>query len=166
MYKQAIRALFLFVSFLVVSCEFFDIRDVSSDNLDTLRSDQQQVMDVNAYDNQLSSVRRYLGKRPSDVKLWNIEPLKSELHLILGKDYNSFVELMQNAVPLKEEKLIYTIGSHPNLSRIGFGYLIIDPDKNLLRVGMVKPGNHKTFGAKLNEVATPDEIERKCNSIL
>jgi hypothetical protein len=69
-------------------------------------------------------------------------------------------------MPLKEENVIYSVGSHPDRSLIGFGYIIIDPDKNILRAGMVKPGNHKTFGAKVSDLETPEAIEQKCKSIL
>ena len=166
MNKSALQAVFLFVCFIFSSCEMFTIRDVSSENLDTLKSDQLIIEDIPDQEQQLSSVRKYLGKRPSEVKLWTSEPLKSTLQHVLGNEYNAFVELMQNAAPLKEEKLIYSIGSHPNRSRIGFGYIIIDADKNLLRVGMVKPGKHRVFGAKASEMETPAEIEKKCKTIL
>ncbi|MFH1118583.1 MAG: hypothetical protein V1775_02085 [Bacteroidota bacterium] len=163
---RVLQATFLLSCLLMVSCELINIRDESSDNLDTLRLDQLQTKEDPALEQQLANIRRFIGKRPSEAKLWSSEPLNSFLHKILGKEYASFVELMQNAAPLKEEKLIYSIGSHPDLSRIGFGYIIIDPEKNLIRAGMVKPGSHRVFGAKVSEVETPAEIERKCKSIL
>lgn len=166
MSKYALQAIFLIVCFLVTSCELFNVPDVSSDNLDTLSINHQLPDEISAQDQHLSAVRKYLRKRPSEVNLWNTEPLKSNLHRILGSEYTTFVELMQNAAPLKEEKLIYTIGSYPDLSRIGFGYIIIDPEKDLLRVGMVKPGSHRTFGTNTADLDTPKEIERKFNTIL
>jgi hypothetical protein len=166
MKKHLFQVAFLVFSLLVISCEQFNIRDGSSENLDTLRLDQKQTLNNQDNDMKLANVRRFIGKRPSEVKLWDTEPLSSDLHRILGNEYSEFVELMKNASPLKEEKLIYCIGSHPDLSRIGFGYIIIDPDKNLIRAGMVKPGKHYVYGAKSNEIRTPAEIERKCKTIL
>lgn len=166
MKKYAMQAIFLIVCILSTSCELFHVRDDSTENLDTLSLYLQLPDDVSVTDQHLSVVRKYLRKRPSEVNLWNTEPLRSNLYQILGSEYEPFVELMQNATPLKEEKLIYTIGSHPDLSRIGFGYMIIDAEKNLLRVGIVKPGYHRTFGAGTNDLNTPDEIERKFKSML
>ncbi|MBK6347898.1 MAG: hypothetical protein IPN08_13205 [Bacteroidales bacterium] len=166
MNKHLLKTAVFILSLLATSCEHFNIRDVSSENLDTLRLDQQPNQNSQDKDLKLADVRRFIGKRPSEVKLWETEPLCTDLQRILGNEYVSFVELMKNATPLKEEKLIYSIGSHPDLSRIGFGYIIIDPDKNLIRAGMVKPGKHSVYGAKVSEVETPPEIERKCKTIL
>jgi len=123
MKKYAFPAIFLIVLFLLTSCEISNIRDIAAENLVSLKLEQPGVK-VDADNNhQLSYLRRYLGKRPCEVKLWNTEPLNSNLHQILGKEHTVFIELMKNAYPLKEEKLIYSIGSHPDLSRIGFEYM-------------------------------------------
>ncbi|MBK6962995.1 MAG: hypothetical protein IPH20_03445 [Bacteroidales bacterium] len=166
MKKYAPRAVFLIVCFLATSCDSFDARELYADNLDTLTIINQQNQDNLNNEQSFAIIRKYLGKRPSDVKLLETEPLKSALMDIMGNEYEAFVEMMQNAAPLKEEKLIYSVGSLPDLSRIGFGYIIIDPDNNLLRAGIVKPGYHRTFGTKVSEMDTPAEIDRKCKSIL
>lgn len=166
MNKQYLQTVILSISLLAASCELINVRDVSSDNLDTLRLDQSQSKSAQEDDQQLADIRKYLGKRPSEIHLWDTEPLNSHLRRILGSEHSAFIELMKNANPLREDKLIYTMGSHPDLSRIGFGYLIIDPDHNLIRAGMVKPGKHYVYGAKAGELETPQEIDRKCKSIL
>lgn len=166
MKKYAHRAVFLIVCFLATSCDSFDARELYADNYDTLKIIDQQHQDNLSNEQTFAIIRKYIGKRPSDVRLLETEPLKSALKDIMGNEYQSFVEIMRNAAPLKEEKLIYSIGSIPDLSRIGFGYVIIDPDNNLLRAGIVKPGHHKTFGAKFSDMDVPPEIDRKCKSIL
>lgn len=166
MKKYAQGAVFLIVCFLATSCDSFDARDFYTDNHDTLKKNYQQNQDNPNNNQSFAIIRKYLGKRPIDVRLLETEPLKSALMDILGDEYQGFVEMMRNASPLKEEKLIYSIGSLPDLSRIGFGYIVIDPENNLIRAGIVKPGCHRTFGAKINEMDTPAEIERKCKSIL
>jgi hypothetical protein len=166
MYKNAFIAFISIASILIFSCESSNSREVSYESDVTLQPyhpNNELLEESNA---DLSYIRKYLGKRPSEVKLWNREPLKSELQKTLGKEYNNFLELMENAMPLKEENVIYSVGSHPDRSLICFGYIIIDPDKNILRAGMVKPGSHRTFGAKVSEIETPEVIERKCQSIL
>ncbi len=162
----AFRAVFLIVCFLATSCDSYNAREFYSNNHDTLYKNYQQDQHIPNKNDTFATIRKYLGKRPCDVKLFEREPLKSALKDVLGKEYPRFVELMVNASPLKEEKLIYSVGSHPDLSRIGFGYIIIDPEKNILRAGIVRPGHHRTFGAKMSELATPAEIERKCKTIL
>ncbi|MHC1774744.1 MAG: hypothetical protein AB9834_04950 [Lentimicrobium sp.] len=166
MKKYAPGAVFLIVCFLATSCDSFDARELYADHHDTLKIINQQNQDNHNKDQTYAVIRKYLGKRPCDVRLLETEPLKSALKDIMGNEYQAFVELMRNAAPLKEDELIYSIGSIPDLSRIGFGYVIIDPDKNLLRTGIVKPGQHRTFGAKVSEMETPPEIDRKCRSIL
>lgn len=166
MKRIAFRAAFLIVCLIASSCDSFNTREISAENLDTLKLYQPQNQDINNSNPQLNSIRKFIGKRPSDVKLWKTEPLNSDLHRLLGKEYQKFIEIMENATPLREEKQIYTIGSYPDLSRIGFGYLIVDPDRNLLRAGIVTPGRHRHFGAKPSELETPAEIERKCKTIL
>jgi hypothetical protein len=159
-------AVFLIVCFLATSCDSFDARELYADNHDTLKIINQQNQNNLNHDQQFAVIRKYLGKRPSDVRLLETEPIKSALMEIMGNEYQAFVEMMRNAAPLKEEKLIYSIGSLPDLSRIGFGYIIIDPENNLLRAGIVKPGCHRIFGANVSEMDTPAEIDRKCKSIL
>lgn len=164
--KYAFIAAIFVASLVITSCGSSNSREVSYENLESVQPyyPKNELAEESYPD--LSCIRKYLGKRPSQVNLWNIEPLKSELKKVLGKEYNNYMELMENALPLKEEKVIYSIGSHPDRSLIGFGYIIIDPDKNILRAGMVRPGNHKTFGAKVSDLETPEVIERKCKSIL
>ncbi len=166
MNKYALIAAIFFASLLITSCGSSNSHDVSYENLETLQPYHPKDELVEESSPDLSCIRKYLGKRPSEVKLWNKEPLKSELQKFLGKEYNNYLELMANAMPLKEENVIYSLGSHPDRSLIGFGYIIIDPDKNILRAGIVKPGNHRTFGAKVSDLETPEVIERKCKSIL
>lgn len=166
MNKYAFIATIFFASILFTSCGSFSSREVSYENLETAQPYYPKNELVEEINPDFSYIRKYLGKRPSQVKLWNKEPLKSELKKVLDKEYQNYLELMENALPLKEEKVIYSIGSHPDRSLIGFGYIIIDPDKNILRAGMVKPGNHRTFGAKVIDLETPAMIERKCKSIL
>jgi hypothetical protein len=166
MNKYAFIAAIFFASLLLTSCGFTDSREVSYENPETIKPYYPKNELAEEIDPDLSCIRKYLGKRPSEVKLWDKEPLKSKLQKTLGKEYYNYLEFMKNALPLKEDKVIYSIGSHPDRSLIGFGYIIIDPDKNLLRAGMVKPGSHKTFGAKISVLETPEVIEQKCKSIL
>ncbi len=166
MKNHAAWAVFLIVCFLATSCNSFDTREIYTVNDDTLGLNYQQNQDSSTTKQPFTVIRKYLGKRPSEVRLLETEPLKSALMNILGDEYPDFVKMMRNASPLHEDKLIYSIGSLPDLSRIGFGYIIIDPDLNMLRAGIVKPGYHRTYGTKISEMGTPTEIDRKCRSIL
>lgn len=166
MNKYAFIAAIFFAPLLLTSCGSSNSRKVSYENLETVQPYYPKNELTEEINPDLSYIRKYLGKRPAQVKLWNKEPLKSELKKVLGKEYHNYLELMGNALPLKEEKVIYSFGSHPDRSLIGFGYIIIDPDKNILRAGMVKPGTHRTYGAKVSDLETPEVIERKCKSIL
>jgi hypothetical protein len=166
MNKNAFIAAIFFACILFNSCGSSDSREISYETHETLQPYHPKNELVEENNQDLSCIRKYLGKRPSEVKLWDIEPLRSKLQKTLGKEYNNYLELMENALPLKEEKVIYSVGSHPDRSLIGIGYIIIDPDKNILRAGMVKPGSHRTFGAKVSDLETPEVIERKCQAIL
>ncbi len=60
----------------------------------------------------LQYLTQYVGKSPESVNLWETEPLRSKLEELLGNDFDEFLQRMQQAAPLQEERVLYTISRH------------------------------------------------------
>lgn len=82
---------------------------------------------------QLAYIEKYIGQRPAAVELWGTEPLRSMLMELLGADSDFFLEVMQEAMPLEKNGLVYTVGVAPDDQIPGVGYLLIDTEKDQIR---------------------------------
>jgi hypothetical protein len=84
---------------------------------------------------ELAYLEQYLGKRPGEVNMWATEPLHSRLRELLGEQYDAYLEMMQEAMPLAKDRVLYTIAAAPDHAIPGVGYLLVD----------TRPGHLKAY---------------------
>lgn len=107
----------------------------------------------------LQYLTQYIGKQPDSVDLWKTEPLKSKLEDLLESDLPQFLHLMQGAMPLQKERVLYTISS-PN-ERNATAILLIDIDTNEMHVSIIEKGIRKQYQTPGEELYVPYEVERR-----
>lgn len=81
----------------------------------------------------LAYIEEYLGRRPAAVDLWQTQPLQNMLENLLGDHYQAYLDIMQEAMPLAKDRVIYTMGVAPDDAVPGIGYLLIDTENDKLR---------------------------------
>ena len=114
----------------------------------------------------LDYIAGHLGKRPAEVDLWQTEPLRSELQQLLGEDLDFYTEIMQEAMPLKKDRVIYTIGIAPDHAIPGIGYLLVDTENDKLKVFGVF-GDHKVEAQSRGEpLYLPQEVKERVERVL
>lgn len=106
----------------------------------------------------LQYLRQYLGKSPDSVGLWETEPLRTKLQELLEEDFPKFIKLMQNASPLQQERVLYTIGKSDSTDNSAF--LLIDLENNNLHVSIIEDGIRKQFQPLGEEPYMPYEVEQ------
>lgn len=97
---------------------------------------------------ELAYLRQYIGKRPAEANLWQTEPLQARLRALLGNDFDTFVDIMQEAGPLTDEQVLYTVGVAPDDAVPGVGYLLVDTGKDWIKA-------YAVFGDLVIDVQTP-----------
>lgn len=119
-----------------------------------------------ATDGGLDYIAEFLGKRPAEVNLWQTEPLRSELQQLLGDDFGFYTEIMQEAMPLKKDRVIYAIGIAPDHAIPGIGYLLVDTENDKVKVFGVF-GDHKVEAQSRGEpLYLPQEVKDQVERIL
>jgi hypothetical protein len=82
--------------------------------------------DAPAVGGELAYIDDLVGKRPAEVNLWQSEPLQARLKKLLGNNFETYVQLMQEAGPLTRDRVIYTLGTAPDDQIPGVAYLLVD----------------------------------------
>ncbi|MDX5422895.1 MAG: hypothetical protein LPK14_11625 [Hymenobacteraceae bacterium] len=109
----------------------------------------------------LHYLSRYVGQRPEAAGLWQTEPLKSRLKELLQDDYPVFMEAMQQAQPLKQERVVYTIGSFPGQGSGDFAFMVVDAGNNKLHVSIVRNKERRQFQSGGGALYLPQEIAQR-----
>ncbi len=114
----------------------------------------------------LAYIEEYLGERPAAVDLWQTQPLQSMLKELLGSDYQAYLDIMQEAMPLTKDRVIYTMGVAPDDAVPGIGYLLIDTENDKLRAFGVF-GDMKINAQSPGEnLYLPDAVKTKVEQVL
>ena len=117
-------------------------------------------------DDDLDYIAEYLGKRPAEVDLWQSEPLRSELQRLLGDEFSFYTEVMQEAMALKKDRVLYSIGIAPDHAVPGIGYLLVDTENDKLKVFGVF-GDHKVEAQSRGEpLYLPQEVKDQVERVL
>ncbi|MFD2247253.1 hypothetical protein [Pontibacter ruber] len=110
----------------------------------------------------LNYLKLYLGKRPAEVNLWQTKPLRTRLQELLNGDLDEFLETMQEAQPLQQERVLYTIGTYPDHTAPDrFAFLLVDTANNKLHVSMVNKGERRQYQSQGKDFYLPKEIEER-----
>jgi hypothetical protein len=104
-------------------------------------------------------LEQYIGQSPATVDLWRTEPLHSQLRQLLGKSYPIFEQTMQQAQPLRKERVLYTFGATSDQAGNRLCILLIDVENNKLHVSLVNEGERKQFQTPGEDLYIPQEIE-------
>jgi hypothetical protein len=114
----------------------------------------------------LQYLEKYLGQQPAEVSLWHTEPLHSRLQELLGDQYYLFLGIMQEAGPLKEERVLYTIGTHPDPKIRGLGILLVDVENNSLHISLVFDHKREQFQTIGADFYVPREVTQYLENAL
>lgn len=106
----------------------------------------------------LQYLAQYIGQTPKAANLWETEPLRSKLEDLLGNDFETFLQLMQQAAPLQQERVLYTISSTTNGDMVAF--LLVDTDNNKLHVSIMEGGIRKQYQTPGEELYLPSAVEQ------
>ncbi len=159
--------LFLVTTGLLAGCGGNNASDQQQENEDqpTIGTEAIDPGTPTAADG-LDYIAEYLGKRPAEVNLWQTEPLRSELQRLLGDEFNFYTEIMQEAMPLKKDRVIYSIGIAPDDAIPGIGYLLVDTENDKLKVFGVF-GDHKVEAQSRGEALyLPQEVKDQVERVL
>ena len=76
------------------------------------------------------------GQYPLQTGLWESEPLRSRMTLLLGSDYETFLQNVRASGPVRLERgLVYVTGNCPSSATVwGAGALVADPAADRLLV--------------------------------
>jgi len=105
-------------------------------------------------------LEQYIGRSPATVGLWQTEPLHTQLTQLLGKSYPVFEQTMQQAQPLRKERVLYTFGTSSDQTGDTLCILLVDVENNKLHVSIVKKGEREQFQSPGEELYVPQEIEQ------
>lgn len=96
----------------------------------------------------LSELRSYVGTYPSDSNVSFLEQgvLAERLKLMLGKDYATLLSNMRTVSPLQEDAGRWFItGNRPHEGGKEAGAVVVDAQRNAVRVWMLHEGQVKEF---------------------
>jgi len=78
---------------------------------------------------------RYVGKYPSDVKLWTTQPLNRRLHALLKTQYGALIHNMEVNNPIeKADTVLYTMGNKTHGGGTDDAWFVVDPKKDIINV--------------------------------
>ncbi len=108
----------------------------------------------------LSYIEKYVGRYPRTAKMFESEPLQSQLTELIGDQYRTFLQCLQVGSLLKrsEAGIYYLAGRGRGENSNNRAYLLIDPVLNQIEAGLILKGNVKRFRGPGNEIPVPPEI--------
>ncbi|GHD63190.1 hypothetical protein [Jeongeupia chitinilytica] len=107
------------------------------------------------------TLEQHVGKYPRDIGLYtDVSPIAPELKRLLGNRFETFKEWMGTQGPLqKEQGVLYTTGNKPHSAGDGSAYLLINPDKRTLEVGMMSKGKLVVYASAGDTIYKPKDVE-------
>lgn len=107
-------------------------------------SQQQNALDLKRYE--LSLIDQYVGKRPSAVGLWTLPEVEHHMTTLMGDEkYMELLFLMQEATPLKKERVVYSIGVLPDDAIQALGIVMFDLANNRVYAELIYPTVREVF---------------------
>ena len=99
----------------------------------------------------LESLQGYVGKYPTDVALWEKEPLQSRLKALLGARYSTFVANTKTNSPVaRYGDVMWTSGNKPHAGGSDAALFLADIKANVIEVYLLSKGvlsHHAERGA-------------------
>ena len=114
----------------------------------------------------LAYIEKYIGQRPAAVELWATEPLRTMLMELLGADSDLYLIVMQEAMPLQKDQVVYTVGVAPDDHVPGIGYLLVDTEEDKIRAFAVYGDAEIDVQTKGADLQVPKAVEKKIQEIL
>lgn len=114
---------------------------------------------VKPVEHDLSDLTRYLGKRPSAVGLWTLPEVEHHMTLLMGdENYMEFLFLMQDALPLKKERVIFSTGVLPDDAIQALALVIFDTYNSTVYAEMIYSNRREVFTSSNMPVFMPAEV--------
>ncbi len=111
-------------------------------------SDSHQQIIANSKRFELSTLDQYVGKRPSAVGLWTLPEVEHHMTNLMGDEkYMEFLFLMQEAIPLKKERVVYSIGVLPDDAIQALGVVMFDLTNNRVYAELIYPAVREVFAS-------------------
>lgn len=103
----------------------------------------------------------HLGKYPNESGLFDTSVIAPDLKTLLGPKLATFKANMQTEGPLMKDQsgVIYTSGNKDNASGVEQAYLLIDPAKKALEVGLWEGGKRTVYVTPGATLAKPKDIQ-------
>ncbi|MET4683939.1 hypothetical protein [Brevundimonas faecalis] len=106
-----------------------------------------------------SSLDALVGKYPNDSKLIEDSAVTAELKTLLGDRFETFRTNIQTQSPLQRDgQVLYVSGNKPHQGGSDAAYLLIDPTKKALEVGLWEGGKLTTYKTAGADLAKPADI--------
>lgn len=113
-------------------------------------------VDVSKWENLDKAVGRY----PADVQLYENSAIAVSLKELLGDDFDDFVENMRVSGPISEDGVLYVTGNKPHEGGSDAAYLLIEPVKRQLEVGIWEDGKFKAYNTPGALLIRPDNVRQ------
>ncbi|MDG5800992.1 hypothetical protein QA597_11535 [Marinilabiliaceae bacterium ANBcel2] len=144
----------LLISFLLASC-----LNSNSNSGSASKTGSSYNIDTLNHSHSLKEVEEHLGTTPSDANLWDIPQVNALISNIMDDDkFTEFLLLMQDASPLKKERVIYSMGTLPDEGRQSLGIIMLDTDNNRLHVEMILPNIREVYSTSTSLPKPPREV--------
>jgi hypothetical protein len=114
----------------------------------------------------LAYIEQYIGQRPAGAGLWETEPLRTMLKELLGADFDLYLDVMQEAMPLQKDRVIYTVGVAPDDQIPGVGYLLIDTENDKIRAFAVFGDAEIEVQSEGGDLDIPEAVKKKVQEVL
>ncbi len=156
--KQVVLALLMF-QWLCCSCQENKTQDIQTKGHTSLGTPVPPTT-TEKKRNSLGYLEQHIGKRPSDAKLWESEPLQTRLRELLGAHYDLFRMLMQQAELLQQEQVLYTIGRSAGNTTHDFAVLLIDLELDRLQVFISGTSGLNQYSTNGEKLFIPQEVQQ------
>jgi hypothetical protein len=108
----------------------------------------------------LASLRAQVGKYPSDVHLFDTDPLQSRLLALLGTRYTTFLANFGTQGPLSADgDVLYAIGNKPHAGGDSQAILLIDVSRDLIHVRLLDELEMAEYRERDEEIPLPPDVE-------
>lgn len=108
-----------------------------------------------------ASLAGHIGKYPNETGLFDTSVIAPDLRTLLGEKFATFKANMQTEGPLAKDQsgVLWTSGSKDNQGGVEQAYLIIDPAKKQLEVGLWEKGRLKTYATPGSALPRPKDVQ-------
>jgi hypothetical protein len=108
----------------------------------------------------LATLRAQVGMYPSDIHLFDTDPLRSRLLALLGTRYTTFLANFGTQGPLSAEgDVLYAIGNKPHAGGDSQAILLIDLSRDLIHVRILDELEMAEYRERDEEIPLPPDVE-------